>query len=609
MFKQWVGCCSQNFHAGRNGCKPLAMVVHRTGGTLADIDGRCTQAGTFSSAHYAVGADGTVHQYVEETDTAFHAGVVVNPTWPLIQQNLNPNLYTLAIELEGNAGDAITDPQYTAAAALIAEMAARWQIAIDASHIVVHDEIRAGRRCPGDGFDRQELLNRVPAAGGGQSRSTDMEREIRILRNSNVREGAPSTAARVARVAAANSTETVSGFTDQGGRVQGNSCWYRTQDGNYIWSGTTDAPNPVQQARPIPVPLPTAALPAEAVSVACGIDSIDQLLDGQATVPLDLPSANQATIGALQDLLTCHGFSGLPTVLSTAYGTCGAKTTAAVAAFQQQQSLDAAAGIDRVMLRKMVTTPAADPRASTAYLALVLGFAPVGLQKVLSLVSQMEGAGKFAALNRNTDRAGLSFGLIQWAQKPGRLVEILAAMSQADRAQFVTVFGAGDPQLADALISHCRKPFGGVDPKTGDTTNPTFDLVADPWLSRFRQAALTARFQQVQVQTALSAFQVSYTALSRFAPNLISERAVGFMLDVANQFGNAGAEKLYGAVNRSGMSETDVLGAIADATVERVEDSIKTAVKNRRDQFLQTKYLSDNPFVPANRAAAANIGV
>jgi hypothetical protein len=26
-----------------------------------------------------VGSDGTVHQYIEEADIAFHAGVVVNP--------------------------------------------------------------------------------------------------------------------------------------------------------------------------------------------------------------------------------------------------------------------------------------------------------------------------------------------------------------------------------------------------------------------------------------------------------------------------------------------------------------------------------------------------
>lgn len=148
MFKKWIGCSPQNFQAGRAGFKPQAVVVHRSGGSLADIDNRSLQAGTFSSAHYAVASDGDIHQYVEETDAAFHAGVVVNPKWPLIQAGKNPNLYTLGIELEGNAGQPIPDAQYNAAALLIAEIVARWQFAADSNHVVLHDEIRAGRNCP-----------------------------------------------------------------------------------------------------------------------------------------------------------------------------------------------------------------------------------------------------------------------------------------------------------------------------------------------------------------------------------------------------------------------------------------------------------------------------
>ena len=605
MYKQWIGCCAQNFQTGRTGSKPEAVVVHRTGGTMADIDTRCGQAGTYSSAHYAVGIDGTVHQYVEETDTAFHAGVVVNPEWKLIEPGTNPNLYTIGIELEGNAGEATADAQYSAAAALIAEVAARWQIGADPDHVVVHDEIRAGRNCPGDGFDREELLKRMPAAAAQPAPAPELERQIQILRNSNVREGAPSTSARIVRVAPANSTETVAGFTDQGERVQGNSYWYRTQDGNYFWAGTTNSPNPIQPQQPQPVPLPAAAVPAPNAPAQCGIARIDQLLAGDGAAPFEPTENDPPAIGALQDLLTGLGFAGLPTVLSSVYGVCGPKTTAAIAAFRQQQSLEPSPDIDTGMLRKMVAAPATDPRASTAYLALVLGFPPAGMQRILSLVSQMEGAGKFAALNRNTDRAGLSFGLIQWAQKPGRLAEVLAAMSQTDRNQFVTVFGAGDSQVADALIAHCRQPSGGVDPKTGDTVNPSFDLVAEPWVSRFRQAALTARFQQVQVQAALAAFEASYESLRRFAPDIQSERGVGFMLDVANQFGDAGAARLYAGINRSGMSEMDILEAVADATVERMDDSFKTAVRARRDQFLQTKLLSSDAFVASDLARAA----
>jgi hypothetical protein len=72
-------------------------------------------------------------------------------------------------------------------------------------------------------------------------------------------------------------------------------------------------------------------------------------------------------------------------------------------------------------------------------------------------------------------------------------------MSSADRQQFVDIFGEGDDRVADALIAHTRSLSGGVDPKTGVATSAAFDLVQEPWLSRFRAGALLIGFQQVQV--------------------------------------------------------------------------------------------------------------
>jgi N-acetyl-anhydromuramyl-L-alanine amidase AmpD len=591
MHKQWLGCSAQNFRPTRGGFKAEAIVLHRTGGSLADIDARCLGAGTFSSAHNAIGTDGAVHQYVEESDTAFHAGVVVNPVWSLLKPGQNPNLYTIGIELAGFAGDQITDVQYDAAARLLAEIAGRQQISADPQHIVLHSEIRADRGCPGNGFERAQLLERVHKAAAA-GKTDDIEQEVQILRNSNVRQAAPSTSARIVRVAAANTTETVVGFTDQGERVQGNGYWYRTQDGNYIWAGATGTPNPVTPEAPQSVTL--KSLPTTPAS--CGMARIDQLFAGTINTPLTASETDGEAIGAIQDLLAGLGFRGLPAVLSTGYGVFGPKTSDAVSEFRRQQGLDAIASVDAATLQKMVVAPASDPRASIVYVALALGFRATGMYRILSLVSQMEGAGRFAALNRNTDRAGLSFGLIQWAQRPGRLVDILQAMWETDRNEFVSTFGGGHAGTAAALIAHCRKPSGGVNPKTGDTVNPTFDLVAEPWLSRFRQAALNAAFQRVQVQVALAAFDGSYKALRRFAPDLVSERAVGFMLDVANQFGDGGAEKLYSAVHHSGMDEKSILDAVAEATVERVDDPFQTGVRARRDHFLQTGFLSDEPF-------------
>ena len=173
-----MGCDAGNFRSGRGDFKPEAVILHRSGGTLAEIDKRCSQTGTFTSAHYAIASDGSVHQYVEEADTAFHAGVVVNATWRLIKPGSNPNFYAIGIELEGDAADPTTSAQYDAAAALIAEIAARYQFGADVDHIVLHSEIRAGRSCPGDGFDRQQLIesdrgSRNKAGAPGRSGTRD----------------------------------------------------------------------------------------------------------------------------------------------------------------------------------------------------------------------------------------------------------------------------------------------------------------------------------------------------------------------------------------------------------------------------------------------------
>ena len=80
---------------------------------------------------------------------------------------------------------------------------------------------------------------------------------------------------------------------------------------------------------------------------------------------------------------------------------------------------------------------------------------------------------------------------------------------------------------------------------------------------------------------------------------LQSERAFGFMLDVTNQFGQGGAHRLYITTYRDGMSEEDALNAIAQESIAEMPAYEQTSVRSRRDFFLQTPYLSDQPFVSA----------
>ena len=83
MPRTFIGSASSNFRAGRPaGFKPEAIVLHRTGGSREFWRSRFNNPAATISAHYLVCRDGTVDMYVLETDTAFHAGIVVGATWP-----------------------------------------------------------------------------------------------------------------------------------------------------------------------------------------------------------------------------------------------------------------------------------------------------------------------------------------------------------------------------------------------------------------------------------------------------------------------------------------------------------------------------------------------
>lgn len=336
----------------------------------------------------------------------------------------------------------------------------------------------------------------------------------------------------------------------------------------------------------------------------CGVDRIDDLCAGTAAAASIGPGdPDKDSVGIIQDFLTSHGHRGLPTLAGQGYGTFGPLTAQAVQNFCAQQGLPRQAQVDAATLQKLIQAPAATPIACRGYLTLVLGFDYTGLAKILCVTAQMEGSGKFAALNLNTDGAGLSFGLIQWAQRPGRLADIVHAFCRAGSEDFARIFGEGNPATSQALLAHVRKPNGGVHSANGETTDPAFDLIHEPWVSRFHIAAAFVPFQKIQVATALAAFQRSYARLRQYATDMISERTVGFMLDLANQFGDAGAKSIYQAVHRDGMSEAELMGAIAAESVRRIEN-FKAATQHRRQSFMTTSFLSDDPFATSTGAAA-----
>lgn len=241
MQRDWIGCAAENFRKGRHGFEPRAIVIHIIVGSLESAGLTFRDPRSAVSAHYGVGKSGRVHQFMEEADTAFHAGTVVEPTWRLIDPNVNPNLYTVGIEHEGQPQDIWPDEQYQASAALVREIAARWKIALDRDHVIMHREIRASKTCPGvvdmDRLIREAACAPVPAVNN---------RLVRAAMKVNVRRGKPATSAALSGVIPAGSEIEAAGFTAAGEPVNGNPCWYETPAHDYVWAGATDRPNPAQ---------------------------------------------------------------------------------------------------------------------------------------------------------------------------------------------------------------------------------------------------------------------------------------------------------------------------------------------------------------------------
>jgi hypothetical protein len=329
---------------------------------------------------------------------------------------------------------------------------------------------------------------------------------------------------------------------------------------------------------------------------ATGIASIDALFAGQPGAAL---GTDRDSVGAVQALLIGHGFRNLPTILSHAYGLFGPLTDSAVRAFQSAQALAPTGVVDAATLAALVRVPAQTPLVSRAYAALVLDVPFTGLLPLAAVTMQFEGGGYFCAANLNSDNCGLSYGLLQWAQRPGRLNALLAAWQDAQPALFTAIFGGGDARVAAGLLAHTAKPHGGVDPETGRTTDPAFDLVAEPWCGRFRQAGQRPELQRVQMTEAVKDFTASARRVQAAAPVIASERALAFMLDVANQFGDAGARSIAQAVSRPSMSEADFLAAAQAESVARVAQQYGAGSAEarstlaRREAIRVTPWLSD----------------
>lgn len=149
MAATWIG--SPNFTPGRQGVNVDRIVLHWIVGKLSAADSVFQDRSRNTSAHFGIG-NSTVHQYVQVSDTAHHAG------------NWSMNLRSVGIEHEGGPNLPISDETYATSAQLIADLCKQFSVPVDTAHILLHKEIVA-TGCPGT-LDRSRLLEEVKRVMG-----------------------------------------------------------------------------------------------------------------------------------------------------------------------------------------------------------------------------------------------------------------------------------------------------------------------------------------------------------------------------------------------------------------------------------------------------------
>ena len=109
----WIG--SPNHYNGRNGYHVDHITLHIMVGRLTGTDSVFQSSGSAASAHYGIDGNGTIHQYVDES----------NGSWS--DANYTSNNSTISIEHEGGmAGIPCTKACMDASATLCADIARRY---------------------------------------------------------------------------------------------------------------------------------------------------------------------------------------------------------------------------------------------------------------------------------------------------------------------------------------------------------------------------------------------------------------------------------------------------------------------------------------------------
>lgn len=148
----------------RRGNAIAGFVIHMTEGSFKSAVEWCSNPKSTASYHFIIDRDGKDICMVMPENTAWHAGLIRNPTAEIVKNGPNPNFYTIGIAFAGFASEGPTASQITHCARLLNTLATYYNIKLDKKTVVPHNAIRSDKICPGPyvGIDSLVYLAKLP---------------------------------------------------------------------------------------------------------------------------------------------------------------------------------------------------------------------------------------------------------------------------------------------------------------------------------------------------------------------------------------------------------------------------------------------------------------
>jgi len=165
---------TNNYEVGRSGQKVKAVVLHVAAGPMTAVFPTFNNPQRLASAHFCIGKDGSIEQYVSTDDVAYGVGmkyangqwlnprgVPCKPLWTGLTPPLNPNLHTISIEHEGQPEDKWTPQMYDANTRLLQWIAKQSNLTyVVHQNLIGHYEIDPADRpnCPGPNVEWERIV-------------------------------------------------------------------------------------------------------------------------------------------------------------------------------------------------------------------------------------------------------------------------------------------------------------------------------------------------------------------------------------------------------------------------------------------------------------------